>query len=467
MPPVFLLLLAPVFQQPGEAEMASRFGERWTPEARVFQQAGSAVVSLEVFGRVRQRTFFRGASWERRPLSQGTGVVIDPEGLLITNAHVVSPVVPGLDANSIECFVTFAQDLPGQDQGKNSARRLPGRVLNLDRDGDLALLKIEGPEPFPFIPLGRSNDLITGEKVIAIGTPYGNSHSVTSGILSGIHRDVTVNTPLGPHRFRDLIQTDAAINPGNSGGPLLNVYGELIGINTSTILAADNIGFAIPADRIREVLADRLLDVDRSPRFWAGMRVKEKEGGLEVVSLHPRGPAAQAGIHLHDRILQAGDKPVPTLADYAAELLPRESGDRIPLTARAPGGETRKLDLLLRPARDRDFFGLLGMEVKEEFLEFRRSVFRERVKVLRVAKVYPGTSAEKLGIEPGDIIVAVKVHAPEGEDPWRPVRSLAELVNVVRSPAFVLDQENLWLMREDRQYRGQLAIDDPEISPRT
>ena len=188
-----------------------------------------------------------GAEASRRVNGMGTGVVIDARGYIVTNYHVVDGVR--------EIQVTLAD-------GQRHIAKLVAR----DTETDLAIIKIELAEPLPVIPLGTSGDLMPGETVIAVGNAYGYEHTVTRGIVSALHRAVQVSDA---QFYDDLIQTDASINPGNSGGPLLNIDGEMIGINVAVRAGAQGIGFAIPVDKVASVAAALLAscnveqDVDR------------------------------------------------------------------------------------------------------------------------------------------------------------------------------------------------------------
>src|SRR5688500_5006104 len=146
---------------------------------------------------------------QHRVNGMGTGIVIDPRGYLVTNYHVVD------DVHSLRVRL-------------HDGTTLPARVVARDPEQDLAVIKIDPPRPLPVIPLGTSSDLMLAELVIAIGNAFGYEHTVTTGIVSALKRDVTLNKEVS---YRSLIQTSAGINPGNSGGPLLNVHGELIGVN--------------------------------------------------------------------------------------------------------------------------------------------------------------------------------------------------------------------------------------------
>lgn len=450
-----IVCAAQLAEQENPAEL---YGERWTQEAQVYRSAGPSVVQIDVFAV--QTGSVPPVRMSQAPISQGTGVVIDPSGLVITNAHLVSPTTTPFPSTSFECDVTFAEEFGG--------KTFTTQTLSLDREWDLALLKINSAGAFRAIPLGNSDDLIHGEKVITIGTPYGNSHSITSGILSGVHRNVEVenNSMRGRRQIlRGLLQTDAAINPGNSGGPLLNIYGHLVGINTATLRAADGIAFAVPVNRVREILDERLLVVDYASRFWVGLRVGEnKDGQLVVDYLHPRGPAANADIQDQDRMLAVNDHPVSTRQDYASILLSHSRGDIVRFTVQTEGQAPRDAEVRLRTATSRDSIGLLGFQARRAYLPVQRSAFQTRnLAVLKITRVFRNTGAEALGLKEGDLIVAVKMGNPEGEGNWQPVGSFEELVNIVRGPGFVRGADNLWILRQDQSYRGELTFDDPDL----
>ena len=179
----------------------------------------------------------------------GTGVVIDPRGYILTNYHVVDGVK--------EIQVTLADE---RQLRRQAARPRPRDRSGPDQDRRLAT-------SLPVIPIGTSSDLMTGESVIAVGNAYGYEHTVTRGIISALHRAVQVSDA---QFYDDLIQTDASINPGNSGGPLLNIDGEMIGINVAVRAGAQGIGFAIPVDKVMKVAAD-LLARRPTTRRWHGM----------------------------------------------------------------------------------------------------------------------------------------------------------------------------------------------------
>jgi serine protease Do len=264
------------------------------------ERAGPAVVNISTEQVVIQRAvpvdpffeeFFRDF-FDSRPrrstrTSLGSGVIIRSDGTILTNEHVI------LRGGRIH--VTLA------DGGEYEAK-LVGR----DPDADLAVLRIAAGHSLPYIALGRSDDLMIGETVIAIGNPFGLSHTVTTGVVSATKR--TLQT--GGRTYTDFVQTDASINPGNSGGPLLNILGELIGINTAIYGNAEGIGFAIPVDRVRRSM-ESLVSGRRSPEAdpnqlaWdqLGLEVRDDGGELAITRVRGRSAADRVGVQRGDRLL--------------------------------------------------------------------------------------------------------------------------------------------------------------------
>jgi serine protease Do len=233
------------------------------------------------------RDFFDSRPRRSTRRSLGSGVIVRGDGTILTNEHVI------LRGGRIH--VTLA------DGGEYEAR-LVGR----DPDADLAVLRIDAGRSLPYISLGSSSDLMIGETVIAIGNPFGLSHTVTAGVVSATKR--TLQT--GGRTYTDFIQTDASINPGNSGGPLLNILGDLIGINTAIYGNAQGIGFAIPVDRVRRSL-DSLVSGRRQPETdpnqlaWdqLGVQARDDERGLAVTRVRDGSAAERVGVQRGDRLL--------------------------------------------------------------------------------------------------------------------------------------------------------------------
>ena len=247
-------------------------------------------------------------------------MVIRPDGYILTNEHVV------LQSETVQ--IQLAND-----------RKLDAHLVGADSDSDLAVLKVEDGHKLPYIPLGSSHDLMIGETVIAIGNPFGLSHTVTTGVVSALNR--SLNT--GERTYYDFIQTDASINPGNSGGPLLNIKGELIGINTAIYGKAQGIGFAIPISRAKRIVQE-LINYGAVETPWVGLVVqtltpelaahfslKEGQGGVLVRGVEPDSPAARAGIRRGEVILSLDGRRLRTAEEYLQRERERSSGDHIQL----------------------------------------------------------------------------------------------------------------------------------------
>ncbi len=248
--------------------------------------------------------------------SIGSGVVIDKEGHILTNDHVIS--------GATRVTATLNDD-----------REVECEVIGTDPDNDLAVLKAKEPLNVDPAPLGTSSDLMIGETVIAIGNPYGLSHTVTTGVVSAVHRSFKAEDQI----YRDFVQIDAAINPGNSGGPLLNILGEVIGINTAIYGGAEGLGFAIPIDKAKRVVADLIQFGTRIPG-WLGMEVEETyvySGGrrhyaVVVTWLQDGGPAARAGVRVGDRLLALDRTKVASIDVYESAVQQLAVGDVMELT---------------------------------------------------------------------------------------------------------------------------------------
>jgi serine protease Do len=202
----------------------------------------------------------------------GTGIIIDSRGYIVTNHHVIE------DVSLLRVRLS--------DGSSHSAR-----VLARDPESDLALLKIDAGRPLPTLPLGTASDLMVGETVIALGNAYGYEHTVTVGVVSAIKRDVTLNKEVS---YKSLIQTDASINPGNSGGPLLNINGELVGVNTAIRAGAHGIAFAIPVDSMLRVVAD-LLSIRKRNGTWHGLVYRDRLDAADAGKIQVSSAAGDGG----------------------------------------------------------------------------------------------------------------------------------------------------------------------------
>lgn len=256
----------------------------------------------------------------RKQPSLGSGFVVDEEGYILTNYHVVDR------ASEVEVFF---------DDGKRT--HVKAKIVGVDKKADVALLKVRpGPHLQP-VPLANSDIVKVGESVVAIGNPFGLSHTVTAGIISAKNRVI------GQGPYDNFLQTDASINPGNSGGPLFNAHGEVIGINTAINAAGQGLGFAIPINQAKKMLPD-LKKHGRILRGWVGLLVVTiPEGGVFVDGIVLRSSAFKAGIKAGDRVLEVDGTKVTEKADVERALEDKRSGDAINLVIERDAGPTKKV----------------------------------------------------------------------------------------------------------------------------
>ncbi len=281
---------------------------RYTATVRAIQAAEPAVVNIEG-----NKPSNPSAIDSQQVNGMGAGVIIDPRGYILTNQHVVQ------DVGRIE--VTL-----------HDGSKYIGRLIARDPETDLALVQITAAKTqFPVIRFGTSSDLVRGERVIAIGNPFGYHHTVTEGIVSALHRDIPVN---GSQNYPDLIQTDASINPGNSGGPLLNADGDMIGINAAVRIGAQGIGFAIPVDKATEIAADMIAQ-HRRGSFESPISVTTtySSGRPRVEVLRASGSQLQRG----DVIRAVGKRTIKTRLDYELALLDQSAGADVTLELERSG----------------------------------------------------------------------------------------------------------------------------------
>jgi serine protease Do len=391
---------APPATMPAGADLAARR----SPIVRVFEECKDAVVNISATQTVQVRSPWDGLfdmpGRQFTATSLGSGFVIHPSGYIVTNAHVV--------AQSTQWRAIFADK-----------REVPARIVALDQDHDLAVLKVDSPKPLSTLKLGRSDDLMVGETVIAIGNPLGYQNTCTAGIVSALERSITLRREGEGEgmTFNGLIQTDASINPGNSGGPLLNVLGELIGINTAIRGDAQNIGFAIPVNHLRDLLPE-MLDVERRNRIVTGLKLG-KDGELTIEAVAPGSPAAAAELRAGDRVLAVDGKPVASVIDFWIALLDHKGGDKVTLRVER---ETREgeftLTLGVRPKPDaaKLLTQTLGIEAQELSPKMARAMGMEGVAGLLVDRVEDGGPAAEIGVKRGDVVIQLGRHAATSLD---------------------------------------------------
>jgi Do/DeqQ family serine protease len=341
--------------------------------------------------------FFRDFGRREREVeaSQGSGVIIDARGYVLTNYHVIAV------GGDIEIELV-------------AGRQLAAEVVGTAPEHDLAVLRVRTGDRLPHVAMGKSHDLMIGETVIAIGNPFGLSHTVTTGVVSALHRFIRTEERV----YSDFIQTDASINPGNSGGPLLNINGQLIGVNTAIYGKAQGIGFAIPIDKARRIVND-LLKYGEVRRPYFGFEVQalteelaasfriESRGAL-VSEVEPRGPA-DGVLREGDVIVGAGGSAVEDREELRVRLGDYTVGARVPIDV-VRGG--RRLSLQLKP-RELDpqetlqrVQSKLGIKVVEiSAAEARR--YGLPGGIILADSVARGSPASRVGIRRGDWIRSV------------------------------------------------------------
>jgi serine protease Do len=385
---------------------------RATAIVRAAQRAAPAVVS---FNTVRSRQ--RGQSlWERmfaggpqRVPGLGSGFIIHPDGLVLTNDHVV---------RGAESIIVTTPD----------GRNFEAAVLGVDEFNDLALLRIDprapldgepANEPLAVAPLGDSDDLLIGEWVVAIGNPFGfqlanTEPTVTAGVVSGVGRNIASAQEDGAF-YLDMIQTDASINPGNSGGPLVNALGEVIGVNSSILSStggSEGLGFAIPINRARRIALD-LLDDGAVRRPWVGLDVEPVAGGslarsrrVRVSGVAAGSPAERAGLREGAVLLSAGGRELRSPLDWQAALLDAEVGGSLNVEVDREG--TRRT-VTLTPA---DLPSVTAERIRAladfELVTLTPAIRAERGLVSDEGALIVDLSAtarQELGLRPGDLIL--------------------------------------------------------------
>jgi serine protease Do len=443
-------------------------GRRRSEVVEVVERVRAAVVNIHsertVQGPAADELFSLAPS-QNRINGMGTGVIIDPRGYIVTNQHVVE------DVSLIRVRLA--------DGTAASAR-----VVARDTEGDLALLKIDVTKPLAVMPMGTATDLMVGETVIAIGNAYGYEHTVTVGVVSAIKRDVTLNKEVS---YKSLIQTDASINPGNSGGPLLNVNGELIGINVAIRAGAQGIGFAIPVDSMLRAAAD-MLSIRKRNGTWHGLVVKDtldldpnplpvsgQDGAVPAVQtahgasvpttqepptlarrlvidrLEANGPGWRAGLQKGDVIVQVADQPVHCALELERALLDSHAQDHVSVVVQREGKDKR-LELILAAAErvasstPDVVWHKLGLRLSPVGGEVVSQINQQLHGGLAVTDLRADGPAAKAGIQRGDILV--------GLHQWE-MLSLENIIFVLNHPDLAsFNPLRFYIVRSGQVHRG-------------
>lgn len=338
--------------------------------------------------------------------SLGSGFLVSSDGYIVTNNHVVE----GADT------IRITMDNPG---GKT--RDFKATLIGSDEETDIALLKVDAKD-LPYLVFGNSDALKVGEWLLAIGNPFGLDHTVTAGILSATGRNIRS----GP--FDDYLQTDASINPGNSGGPLLNMAGQVVGINTAIIASGQGIGFAIPSNMAARII-DQIKSGKKISRGWIGVTIqdvdenaaralglKEKTGAL-VGSVLENEPAQKAGIKDGDVILAVDDKSVADSAALLRAIADKAPGSTAVLTVWRDGktsnvtvtlGERKAVSASNRQgSKSEQANSDLGLSARPLRPQERKEMKLADGEGLVITSVEPYKPASEAGLQPGDVILKV------------------------------------------------------------
>jgi len=335
---------------------------------------------------------------EFKQRSLGSGFIIDENGYIVTNNHVVQ------GADKIKVIL-------------KDGRKFDAEIKGRDPNTDLALLKIESDNDLPTIELGNSDTLRVGEWVLAIGNPFGLEHTVTAGIISAKGRVI------GSGPYDDFIQTDASINPGNSGGPLISMEGKVVGINTAIIAGGRGIGFAIPVNLARGIIK-QLQTKGKVTRGWLGVGIQDltkelkeyygmKDGeGVLVTQVFPDDPAAEAGIEPKDIILEVNGHKVKTSRELSRMIAEASVGEKVDIVVMRKGSK-KQFNIQLSKRKDTEIASRnddilkkneFGIAISNLTPEIARQFNLKDAEGVVVVDVEPDSKGEKAGILIGDII---------------------------------------------------------------
>ena len=392
---------------------------RETPVVKAVRKVSPAVVNISSEQQVRQRSnpfshygnnpffdnffkdFFDRFEPSYKRTSLGSGVIIDGKrGYVLTNSHVI--------ANAGTVKVIFKDE-----------REYQAQIVGADPDSDLAVLRITTQESIPAIEMGNSDDLMIGETVIAIGNPFGFSNTVTTGVISALNRSFRTEDRV----FHDFIQIDASINPGNSGGPLLNINGELVGINTAIYAKAQGIGFAIPISKARRIITD-LIRHGEVIQAWVGLTVQDLDAalsryfnlpepdkangkGVVVKEVEPSSPASIAGIKAGDILLSIANRPLASAADYQTVLNGIPAGDSANvqlLRNGKPLAFSLKSAIFPEERAPALALKLMGIRVENPAAKKRQGRPSTSSGGVAISEISPSSYLARIGVKPGDII---------------------------------------------------------------
>jgi len=433
--------------------------------ADIAEKVGPAVVNIDTVRMVKtqfpsfedpifKRFFGREFEEFRRTIPQkgtGSGFIINQEGYILTNEHVVRK------ADKIK--VTLSD-----------GREFTGEVIGSDVTSDMAILKIQA-DHLPTVTLGDSDKLRVGEIVIAIGNPYGLQQTVTMGVVSAKGRSIPIG--VGGHVYRNFIQTDTAINPGNSGGPLLNIKGEVVGINTAIIPYAQGIGFAIPINMAKRNIDD-LINLGKVRRSWLGVHIQEvtpeiaeqfdltEAKGVLVGDVIEDSPAEEAGIKRGDIIVKVNDEEVNSPGELQDKIRDIDIGKKANIEVVRDG---KTINFIVKIGemptveeegsefpKEKVFSVQTGLKVEAVTSEVAKELELPWVKGLVITEVIPGSSADDMGLQRGDVILEASRIEMSSVDEWE------ELINKLEPGDTLL----LLVFRNQRTYYVPIKVEKIE-----
>lgn len=391
----------------------------------------------------------QGGAKERLQSALGTGFIISKDGYIVTNNHVVK--------NADKIYVTLAEQNNKQD-------KVEAKVIGSDSETDLALLKISVKKDLPAINFGDSDKMEVGDWVVAIGNPFGLSNTVTTGIISAKGRDIHA----GP--YDNFLQTDASINPGNSGGPLLNLDGEVIGINTAIAASGQGIGFAIPS-KLASSIIEQLKSGQKVSRGWIGVTIqdldevtakalglKEETKGALIGSVMPGEPAEKAGLQAGDIVIKVDDTAISNASELTKSIASYKPKQKVQVTAIRDGKEKQftvqlgERNLNQSAGNDLQKGSQLGLSLRELTNQDRQSLrLPQNINGILVTDVKQNGLAANAGIAAQDIILAANL---------KPVKTIKDLTTILDKESKERGAIVLQIYRQGNSFLITIPLDD-------
>jgi serine protease Do len=382
------------------AQVAEAVGPAVVNINTIIRSGGGRTPVEEFFGDEFFRRFFGDPERPQQQRSLGSGVIVDPSGIALTNAHVVER------ATEIELVTA---------EGKKHK----AKIVGVDKRTDLAVLRLQGGGPYPSAVLGDSDKVRVGDWVLAIGSPFGLQQTVTAGIISAKGRSI------GQGPFDDFLQTDAAINPGNSGGPLVNMSGEVVGINSAILSRSGGnvgIGFSIPSNMAKRIYTE-LATKGKITRGWLGVSIQEltpelakgfglkEPRGVLIADVVKDSPADRAGLTSGDVLIEFDSKKVDTPQDLQKVVAATAPGKGVPVKVWREKGE-KTLEIKLGETPDETAMAepapkgksLLGLDTRPITPDIQRQLNLRTTDGVIVARVEEESAAAEAGLQRGDVV---------------------------------------------------------------